>query len=148
MICTILSSGEEDKTAFQTIKEKLREIIWQLYCEGYNEFYVNCEDGIPLRAAEIIANLKQHNQVKLNIVVPYEEQCLDWSEDKRDRYYYVHENSDTVEFVCSNYESRCYDTAVEMMIEESDMVIVFGSFEKAECYAEECGVTVKNIAFE
>lgn len=42
MICTILSNGEEHKTAFQTIREKLREIIWQLYCEGYNEFYANC----------------------------------------------------------------------------------------------------------
>lgn len=98
-------------------------------------------------AAEIIANLKQHNQIKLNIVAPYEEQCLDWSEDKRDRYYYVHEKSDTVEFASSNYDSGCYDTAVEMMIEESDLVIIFGNSEKAEHYAEECGVTVRRIDF-
>lgn len=144
MICTIISNGEEHnikyrnehEKPFLTIKEKLRETIWQLYCEGYDEFYVNCENGIPLWSAEIIVALKLYNQITLNIIVPFEEQCLNWSEDKRDRYYTIHEKADTVEFVCTKYENGCYQTAVEIMIDKSNLVIIFGNSEKAESSAK------------
>ena len=55
MICTIISTGEEllsecrnehEKPCVK-IKNQLREMIWELYCQGYTGFYVNCEYGIP-----------------------------------------------------------------------------------------------------
>ena len=56
MICTITSTGEEILQGYKNeyeppladIKGKLREIIWSLYCNGYDSFYLNCEYGIPL----------------------------------------------------------------------------------------------------
>ena len=55
-VCTIISTGEEImqncKNEYEPpladIKGKLREIIWGLYCNGYDSFYLNCEYGIPL----------------------------------------------------------------------------------------------------
>lgn len=83
MICTIISDGSEldrncrneKEKPYPEIKGRLRETIWKLFCEGYTEFYVNCEYGIPLWTAEIITALKLYNDIVLNIVVPFEEQC-------------------------------------------------------------------------
>lgn len=153
MTCTIISDGQELKTKCRneheepllTVKRNLRETIWWLYCKGYNEFYVNCENGIPLWAAEIIVALKLYNKISLNIIVPFEEQCRDWSESDRDRYYDIHERADTVEFACTTYDGECYDLADKMMIDESDMVIIFGKAEKAEYYARKIGIEVNMI---
>lgn len=84
MTCTIISAGEEllldnkneHEPPYPMIKEKLRELIWELYCKGYHCFYVNCEYGVPLWTAEIIAALKMYNDITLNIVLPYEEQSI------------------------------------------------------------------------
>lgn len=134
MIYTITSTGDEKEFVLKneyeepctTIKQKLRDTIWEAFVNGVDSFYVNCEYGIPLWAAEIICALKKYNNIYLHIVVPYEEQCKDWSEDLRNRYYSVHQKADTVEFVDQQYYSDCYDIADELMAEESDFVCVFG----------------------
>lgn len=134
MVYTIASTGfekdikckNEHENPYAYIKKRLREAIWQAYCEGADEFYVNCEYGIPLWAAEIICGLKKYNRMKLHIVVPYEEQCRDWSEDLRDRYYDVHEQSDSVRFAAYGYTDGCYEKADEIMADSSDKIMVFG----------------------
>lgn len=86
MKCTISTSGEEMllkckneyEMSYIKIKHKLRENIWYLYCEGYDEFYLNCEYGVPLWAAEIICTLKMYNNIKLHVVIPHENQCINW----------------------------------------------------------------------
>lgn len=90
MIYTIVSTGfendiqckNEHEPPYLGIKKRLREAIWEAYCGGAYEFYVNCEYGVPLWAAEMICALKMYNKIKLHIVVPYEEQC-------RDRYEHI-----------------------------------------------------------
>ena len=108
------------------IKEKLREIIWGLYCNGYDSFYLNCEYGIPLWSAEIICALKKYNDIELNIVMPYEEQANDWYEDQRERYFSVHSLADDVYMLTKQYYDDCYDDTEEYMIDQSDLLLVFG----------------------
>ena len=156
MICTIISDGSEldmncrneKEKPYPEIKGRLRETIWKLFCEGYTEFYVNCEYGIPLWTAEIITALKLYNDIDLNIVVPFEEQCRDWCEENRDRYYAIHEKADSVVFACREFEEECYDIAAEMMIDESDRAVIVGSsgsMDRLEMYAKRSGAAVRRI---
>lgn len=156
MICTIISDGSEldrncrneKEKPYPEIKGRLRETIWKLFCEGYTEFYVNCEYGIPLWTAEIITALKLYNHIVLNIVVPFEEQCRDWCEENRDRYYGIHEKADSVVFACREFEEGCYDIAAETMIDESDLAVIVGSsgsMDRLEMYAKRSGAAVRRI---
>ncbi len=79
MNCTIISTGFENRLTckneyekpYPEMKQILRETIWKAYCSGYTDFYVNCEHGIPLWAAEIICALKLYNNIKLHIIILY-----------------------------------------------------------------------------
>ena len=151
MNCTIVSDGSElllqckneHEKPYPEIKEKLREIIWTLYCEGYDTFYLNSEYGIPLWAAEAICAMKMYNDIKLNIVIPYEEQASYWCDEYRDRYFNVHAKSDSVIMADKRHCDDCYAEADDIMIAESDLLAVFGK-KGNSLYAENCA-RKKNI---
>lgn len=144
MVCTIFSDKHEVNSIYkndyekyiQSIKKKIIETVWEMYCNGYDTFQVNCEYGIPLWTAEIITALKMHNSIFLDIFVPYEEQCKNWSEDKRNRYYECHKNADSVSIVNTHYSKECYKIAEEIMIRKSDIVILFGFSESIRYYSD------------
>ena len=127
MTCCIISRNNEymndNEPVCIEIKTKLREMIWELYCSGYDEFYTNCEYGISLWAAEIIIALKMYNDIKLHIAMPYEEQATRWSEEYRDRFFTVHEKADTVTIISNHYTADCYEKAERYMRERADRCI-------------------------
>ena len=154
MTCTIISTGEElnlickneNEPPYLEIKAKLREKIWDLYCKGYDTFWLNCEYGVPLWCGEIITALAMYNDIELNIAMPYEEQSTNWVEEHRDRFFAVHADSDHVELISNQYTEDCYEMADEHMIDESDLVIIFGSPDQNNSlrkYAESMGVKVE-----
>ena len=105
MTCTIISNREElnikckneEEQPYETIKEKVHDTLKNMILDGCCEFYVNSEKGIPLLAAEDLCSMKNNNpDVRINIVVPYENQSIDWSEELRDRYFSVHEKADSL----------------------------------------------------
>ena len=81
MTCTIISTGDElniackneNELPYPEIKAKLREKIWELYCKGYDSFWINCEYDVQLWCGEIISALAMYNDIELNIAMPYEE---------------------------------------------------------------------------
>ena len=158
MTCTIISNGfekylickNEYEKPYPEMKRILRETIWDAYCNGYTDFYVNCEYGIPLWAAEIVCALKLYNTINLHIVTPYEEQATNWTEEQRDRYYSIFGKSDSDVMVCTRYQEDCYYIADETMIDKSDLVLVFGTNKVcyAEMYAKNMGVEVKRVTFK
>ncbi len=151
MNCAIISTGFESNIKCQNeferpyteIKELLLNKIWGLFTEGYTDFYVNCEWGIPLWAAEAISALKMYNDIGLHIVVPYEEQSAHWSEDRRDRYYTVHAKADTVTFAEKAYTDKSYEKADVEMIDGIDRVIVFTADTKVKCHAERAATVLE-----
>lgn len=155
MICSIISTGfekyflckNENEMPYLKIKLLLRETIWNAYCNGYTDFYVNCEYGIPLWAAEIISALKFYNVIRLHIIVPYEEQATNWIENQRNRYYDSHQKADSIQFANTTYHEHCYDQADKMMIDHSDLVFIFGKdqLSDAELYATQMGTPVQRI---
>ena len=154
MTCIILSSGDEfwtlcwneSEKPFSTIKANVWETVWDLYCRGYDNFYVNCDYDTPMWAAEFILNLKAGNEVKLHIMTPYEEQATDWPEEIRDRYFAIHEKADSVTMAHTQYDPFCYQETDEKMIDESDLLLVFGSENDApfaEEYAKKKGIPIE-----
>lgn len=154
MTCTIISSGDEfctlcqneSEKLFSTIKAKVRETVWGLYCRGYDSFYVNCEYGIPLWTAEFVLSLKADNSIELHIMIPYEEQTTEWLEELRNRYFDIHAKADSVILVHTQYCPFCYQDANKCMIDESDLLFIFGnknSIPSAEKYAERNGVSIE-----
>ena len=73
-----------------------------------------------------------YNDIKLHIVMPYEEQAAKWSEEYRDRYFAVHEQADSVElFSCRFYED-CYKDADKEMVSRSDRAVILDMYEVNE----------------
>ncbi len=140
MTCTIVSSGSEQywrcknehEYPYTAIKVILLQKIRQLYTDGFTKFYMNCEFGVPLWAAEVICLLKEQGcmDLQLCIVIPYEEQCRNWSEDLRNRYYRVHELADNVILTSTQYHEKCYQYTDEIMAKESDLIMIFKQSEE------------------
>jgi len=154
MTCAIISTGEElnlickneNEPPYLEIKAKLREKIWNLYCKGYDSFWLNCEYGVSLWCGEIITALAMYNAIELNIAMPYEEQSTNWVEEHRDRFFAVHADSDHVELISNQYTEDCYELADEHMIDESDLVVIVESPDQNNSlrkYAESIGVKVE-----
>ena len=135
MTCTIVSDGtelqqtcknEEEKPILQ-INQNLLGVLESLIFEGYTEFWLNCEYGIPLWAAELICAMRKDYNLKLYIAIPYEEQPLNWCEEYRDRYFSLHEKADKVVLLNKHFHPECYHDAEEHMIKQSDLLCIFGS---------------------
>ena len=136
MTCTIISAGEElhleNKNEYEKpypiIKDKLQDLIWGLYRQGYDTFCLNCEYGVPLWAAEFIGLQKAAgNPITLNIFMPYEEQAVMWVESQRERYFKMHAIADDVVMVNTQFHPECYQETNERMVDESDLLIICGS---------------------
>lgn len=135
MTCTIASAGKESnfilkneyELPYPEIKLKLCEKIWQLYCRGYDSFWLDCEQGVSLWSAEIIIALKKYNNIELNVAMPYEEQSTNWAEDIRERFFHIHEQADNVHIISNYYTKECYKYADEYMIHYSGLLLIVGN---------------------
>lgn len=134
MTCTITASinapewscFNESELPITEIKQEIAETLRLLILAGYTEFYTNCERTIPFWTAELLCQMKQTDSIRLRIAVPYEEQCKNWSEDYRDRYFHLHMLADSVHFVSRQYHKECYRDTDIFMADRSDMVVVLG----------------------
>ena len=153
MICTILTDGSELRTACQneeeqpilTVRSRLLTLLQTLTAQGYDEVWLNCEYGVSLWAAECLLKLRKILPVHVNIAVPYEEQSTNWTEEQRDRYYAIHEQSDSVVLLGTQFTDNCYALADRYMIDRSDLVVICGmqgSVPEAAEYADERSVRV------
>lgn len=151
MTCTIASSGEEvflSETEKQILKQRIAMLLLHLHKQGYQDFYVNCNYGIPLWTAELICKMKGHFQIRLHIAAPHEEQCIHWIEAHRNRYMAIHEKADTVKFVSRPDDPDCYQSADEYMTECSNLVMFYGAQDDTlyiKEYATDLGIPVQNI---
>ena len=157
MTCTVISTGEELAYIYQNeeeqpvsgIKKRLFVLLQVLIAEGCDSFYVNCDLGIPLWAAEMLLSLRKLNPIQLHIVMPYEEQAGNWSEYHRDRYFAVHEAADSVEMVKAQYCDECAENALRTMIDKSDLLIICGQMDDNSeilSYAKQQGVRVGSVS--
>ena len=160
-VCSIVSteyhnlnlSGKEKNKDVIAFKERLAKVLWGLFRDGTDEFYVNLEVGVPFWVAEFVCGLKKTNDVYLNIVVPYEEQALklDKNEGLRNKYYKYHGEAEQVIFASKRYSDDCYEIADEIMVDESDKIVIIGDESEdfyIARYAKENNVDVEYIGVD
>lgn len=155
MTCTIVSNRNEQnwkcknehEMQYIVLKMAILNCIYEMYQKGYTEYYLNCENGIPLWTAEIICALKIYNQISLHLVIPYEEQSANRHEEIRDRYYQIHEKSDSVKYASFKYHPDCYDAADRIMIDKSDAVIAFRTLQEKNICGKICPKDWKNCLY-
>ncbi len=145
--CGIASSGEEvflNPKEQQILQQRLALIILHQHKWGCRDFYVNCNYGVPLWAAEIICKFKKYMHINLHISAPHEEQSTHWEECHRDRYMRVHQMADTIAFVSLPHNPDSYRCADEFMVENSTFLLMYGDPD-AETYIEEYAKDIGKI---
>lgn len=151
MTCSIVSSGEEiylTAEESQILKQKISMLLLYLLSQGYTDFYLNCNYGVPLWTAELLCMFKKKFPLKLHIATPHEEQCAHWKESHRKRYMAIHEQADSVTFVSSTHDPDSYLCADEYMAEHSNLILVYDTRNIGLYmvdYAADIGVQVQYI---
>ncbi len=145
MICTIAEEyGFTSCMELPALQQMLTVRIQELYAQGYTQFLLNCERGIPLIAARIICKLKSERDIGLHIIVPFEEQTTHWSHPERAMYFSIHEQADSIRYASRSFRPDCYKMADKLMTEESDHVVIYGT-DRADIalYAKEKGISTE-----
>ncbi len=97
--------------------------ILTCYKNGIKTFYTNCEMGIPIFSAEVLTSLKENFLIALKIVIPYEEQAVNWPEKWRERYFNIQEKADSVYQIDFHFCESSYEKADRYMIDRSSNLI-------------------------
>jgi len=114
---------EEDDLCLQ-IKETMRLQILDMYNRNVKNFYTDCEIGVPMWGAELVADLmRQFNDIQLFCILPYEEQATKWSPDQRDRYFSILEKSSMTKYIHAKYTDSCYRDCGRYLVDHTDNVI-------------------------
>ena len=79
---------DEEADECRAMKLELAQQIMVLRQQGVTQFYVGCDYGVGLYAAEIINVLRDNDpELLLFCVTPHEEQATKWTQQLRERYF-------------------------------------------------------------
>ncbi len=84
-----------------------------------------------------------YNDIGLHIVVQYEKQATQWSEDRREHYYTVHAKAYTVTFAEKAHTDESYEKANIEMIDGTDRLIIFSVDTNVKCHAERAATVLE-----
>jgi uncharacterized phage-like protein YoqJ len=121
------------------IKLSVMQKISEFIKIGVTDFLCNGEYGFPLWAAEIILSLRDKqgfSAVKLHLIMPYELQGSDWSDDVHERFYDVHRKADSVLRLYRQFHDKCYENSERIMIDLCDFLFTDDEYNFASQYAE------------
>ena len=104
----------------------LSRAIEYVYSEGCREFYTGGALGFDTMAAKkLIAYRITHNDVRLIVVVPCENQAEKWSSKAKEVYDFILANADEVVFCSEQYTKDCMKRRNEYLVEVCDVLIAY-----------------------
>ena len=136
------------------LKKVLRRRIISHMREGVVCFYIVCDCGIGLYAAEIILKIMQANKsVRLNCIIPYENFAVKWTSSLRRRYFRVLENCTEVQLISIHKTDECIVKAYESIVNSSGLLLAvydpmscrLDSIDNAVCKAQNLGLPIELI---
>lgn len=143
MTCTIVSSGKEKSSEEFRFRKKIPDILKNLKSQGYHDFWMICEDGIPLWIAEELNSFRVSAGfiAELHIAVPYRKMLTKWNRKYHwDLLFYrclppyttaplseirLLPSSQVV--ISEHKRPGCYQKAEKYMLKQSNLLYVFGS---------------------
>lgn len=105
------------------LKSIIRDTTEQLIHKGCTHFLCGFNQGCDLLFAEVLSDLKTQYLIKLESVLPYEEQAATWPEHVRERYFDLLAGCDEETLLRTQYSAGCHIRAAEYMIDHSDVLL-------------------------
>ena len=106
------------------LKTALREQIKALVESGMADFYSGGADGVDCWASLIVLELRKKNPVlKLHLILPHEGQADRWSEPAQERYHWILEQADSVEYVSHEYYEGCMLDRNHRLVEAAEVLL-------------------------
>lgn len=106
------------------LKSALMEQIAALVETGITDFYSGGADGVDCWAALIVLKLREKNPaLKLHLILPHEGQADRWSEPAQERYHWILEQADSVEYVSQEYYEGCMLDRNHRLVEAAGLLL-------------------------
>ena len=115
---------DEANSRCVALKAKLTEQITKLAENGVTDFYSGGADGVDCWASLIVLELRQKNPaLKLHLILPHEGQADRWSEPAQERYHWILEQADSVEYVSQEYYEGCMLDRNHRLVEAAGLLL-------------------------
>ena len=106
------------------LKAALTEQIVALTEAGVTDFYSGGADGVDCWAALIVLELRQKNPaLKLHCILPHEGQDDKWSNSAQERYRFILNQADSVEYVSREYYDGCMIDRNHRLVEAAGLLL-------------------------
>lgn len=131
------------------VKETLRaQIETMIRIFDVSHFLSGMDLGAQQWGAELVLALKaKYPGITLEVVLPYEEQAADWTEEQRDRYFTIIAHCDKETLLQRKMTPDCLRRRDTYMLDQSSYVIAISSTRQEEMsnpitYARKHGKTI------
>lgn len=115
---------DEDDYFCKKLKLEMLQQIMALRQRGITQFYVACDPGVGLYAAEMVNTLREtDSELQLFCLTPHEEQATKWAPYLRERYFDMLVKCTHMSAVSLKKTPSCQLDAFKSIIKQSDMVL-------------------------
>ena len=106
------------------LKAALTEQIVALTEAGVTDFYSGGADGVDCWAALVVLELRQKNPaLKLHCILPHEGQDDKWNNSAQERYRFILNQADSVEYVSREYYDGCMIDRNHRLVEAAGLLL-------------------------
>ena len=140
-------SNEADARC-SALKERLYELVFAAYEQGYRHFLCGMARGCDFWFCEAVLRLRQgYEDVSLEAVIPYPGQADRWRENDRERYRRLLSACNYETVVQAEYSRGCMQRRNRYLVDHATMLIAVhdglpGGTQKTIAYAMERGIEI------
>ena len=133
---------DEEADECRAMKLELAQQIMVLRQQGVTQFYVGCDYGVGLYAAEIINVLRDNDpELLLFCVTPYEEQATKWTPQLRERYFNMLAGCTELDCIDFHEQPDAQLLAYQRIIKQSGVVLAVYAPDLADGSVEDKAVS-------
>lgn len=102
----------------------LRKAIESAVAEGYTTFVTGCSRGVDLWAADIVIEMRRHdNRLKLICAIPFEGFENNWPIDWKKHLELIKNQADWIQIISKEYHADAYMQRNAWMVNKSSKII-------------------------
>lgn len=106
------------------LKKTMTQQIITLAEAGVTDYYCGGADGTDCWAAQIVLSLREKNPgLRLHCILPHEGQADRWNSAAQERYRFILERADSVEYVSHNYYKGCMLDRNRRLVESAGLLL-------------------------
>ena len=133
----------------KALKSVLAEQIKKLAQAGVTNWFSGMALGVDVWSAQIVLKLRAKNPaLKLNCILPCEDQDKQWTASARELYRSILDQADSVTYVSQNYYNGCMLERNRQLVEASSVLLAVyngeqrGGTAATVRYAQQAGSTI------